>query len=193
MTDTAWPTVMVTGHRPQHLNPATHAWVRAELTRLAVKLRDAHGMALGVTGMALGADLWWADSLHRAGVPFAAHIPFEQQPDPWKRTNPEAVNEWRRLRALAADEKVYGDLAGLAGEARKQMVAKLLHERNDGMLAASSAVVAVWRPSKRGGGTYSAVVKAYHRRLSVILVNSEVRATTMPSRSRLAQLLSLTP
>lgn len=35
---TVWPTVMVTGHRPQHLHPEVRPWVRAELDRLAGKL-----------------------------------------------------------------------------------------------------------------------------------------------------------
>ncbi|MEV5211364.1 hypothetical protein AB0K35_28210 [Micromonospora sp. NPDC053740] len=194
MTAPVWPTVMVTGHRPQHLRPdSLHVWVRSELDRLALKLRDVHGMTCGISGMAIGADLWWADSLVKAAVPFVAHIPFPQQPDPWRESNPEAVAEWHRLRALAASVVPYGDLAGLAEHARKRVAVKLLHERNDGMLNATAqangAVVAVWCPSKRDGGTFSALKKAHRAGRPVILVNPEARTTTMPSRDRLADLL----
>jgi len=184
---------MVTGHRPQDIPDDAHQWVRDRLTAGAVWLRDERGMTTGITGMALGSDMWWADAVHRAGVPLVAHIPFPQQPGPWRRRNPEAVAEWQRLRALAASEVVYGDLAGLAEHARKQVMLRLLHKRNDGMLAATAeaggAVVAVWRPSKRGGGTFSALKKAHAWGLPVILVNPEARTTSMPDPARLADLL----
>lgn len=188
-----WSTVMVTGHRPQDIPADAQAWVRERLDAAAVWLRDERGMTTGITGMALGSDMWWADSLHRAGVPYIAHIPFPQQPDPWRCRNPQAVAEWHRLRALAASVVPYGDLAGLAEHARKRVAIKLLHERNDGMLAAiaraGGAVLAVWCPSKRDGGTFSAVKKAHQMRLPVILVNPEARTTAMPSPDRLTELL----
>lgn len=73
---TTWPIVMVTGHRPQHLSPGVRPWVRAELERLALKLRDEHGTATGISGMAVGADLWWADAVVKAGLRLWAHVPF---------------------------------------------------------------------------------------------------------------------
>ncbi|MFF0822368.1 hypothetical protein ACFYUR_18560 [Micromonospora haikouensis] len=192
MTGPVWPMVMVTGHRPQHLSDDAVDWVRGELDRIAVKLRDHHGLTCGATGMALGADMWWAQSLHLAEVAYTAHIPFPEQPDPWRRRNPEAVAEWERLRELADREVVYGTLAGLAERARKRVAVSLLHKRNDGMLVASNAVVAVWCPSKRDGGTYSAVSKAHQLGLPVIHINPEARTVTMPSRVRLARLLNPT-
>lgn len=189
MTAPLWPQVMVTGLRPQDIPEDAHGWVRGELARVAAKLRDEHSMTTGITGMALGSDLWWADALHRAGVPFAAHIPFPQQPGPWTRHAPEAVAEWQRLRNLAASEVVYGDLAGLAEHARKRVVVRLLHERNDGMLRAADAVVGVWRPGKRDGGTYSALVKAHRAGLPVVHINPLGRTVTVPSAARLGALL----
>lgn len=180
MTAPVWSTVMVTGHRPQHLRPdSLHDWVRGELDRLAVKLRDDHGMTGGVSGMAIGSDLWWADSLVRAGVPLWAHVPFPQQAVKWTA---EQRAEWERLLRLARKVKTYGGMYAV----------KFLHERNDGMLAAADLCVAVWQPSKRDGGTFSAVEKAYRRRLPLILVNPEARAVTMPTRQRLAVLLGKT-
>ncbi|MEV5819268.1 hypothetical protein AB0L22_08845 [Micromonospora haikouensis] len=196
MTAPVWGTVMVTGHRPKDIPRDTHGWVRDKLALGVAWLRDERGMTIGVTGMALGVDMWWADALARAGMPFVAHIPYPQQPDPWRR-NPQAVAEWERLRALADRDRevVYGDLAGLAEHARKRVAVKLLHRRNDGMLDAvtpDGAVVAAWCPSKRDGGTYSAVSKAHQRRLPVIHINPEARTVTVPSRARLAHLLNPT-
>jgi hypothetical protein len=82
MSTPIWPTVMVAGHRPQHLHPNVRPWIRAELDRLAVKLRIEHGTTVGISGMAAGADLWWADAVVRAGLHLHAHVPFPQQPDP---------------------------------------------------------------------------------------------------------------
>ncbi|MFI2663245.1 hypothetical protein [Micromonospora carbonacea] len=192
MTALVWPSVMVTGHRPKDIPRDAHGWVRDKLGRGVAWLRDERGMTTGITGMALGADMWWADKLHRGGVPFVAHIPFPQQPDRWRRYAPEAaVAEWERLRALADRDRevVYGDLAGLAEHARKRVAVRLLHKRNDGMLSASNAVVAVWCPSKLDGGTHSALTKAHRAGLPVIHINPEARTVTLPSRTGLARLL----
>ncbi len=54
---------------------------------------------------------------------------------------------------------------------------------------AGGAVLAVWKPSKRDGGTFSALKKAHQLRLPVILINPEAQTTTMPSPDRLADLL----
>lgn len=197
MTDQVWQTVMVTGHRPHHMPKPTHQWVRDEIDRVTLKLRDLHRMERGYSGMALGPDQWFADGLHRIDVPYIAHIPYEQQPSRWNLTQQA---EWERLRVLAADEVVYGDLNDAADSDRRRLATVLLHKRNDGMLTgvpaqalpAADAVVAVWMPSKRDGGTFSAVQKAWRRHLPVILINPETEKVTMPTRDRLAALLGKT-
>jgi len=170
---TVWPTVMVTGHRPQHLSPDVRPWVRAELQRLALKLRDAHGMTTGVSGMAIGADLWWADAVVRAGVPLWAHVPFPQQPERWPAKDRA---EWQRLLGLAVKTTTYGP----------DFDVKLLHARNDGMLQAADLAVAVHLPAKRLGGTASAVRKATALGLPIIHVNPTARTTTLRRGERKA-------
>ncbi len=166
-----WLKVMVTGHRPQHLHPNARPWVRAELDRLAVKLRDGHGATVGISGMAIGADLWWADASVRAGLLLHAHVPFPQQPDKWRD---EDKVEWRRLLGLAVSTTTYGSGYDV----------RLLHKRNDGMIAACSLAVAVHDPRKTEGGTASAVRKLIGLDIPVIHVNPEARMTTlrMPGR-----------
>ena len=135
----AWPTVALTGHRPKHLSPSARDWVRAELTHHAVRLRDQHGMTCGISGMASGADLWWADAVVRADVTLWPHVPYRQQPDPWSESDRQ---EWARL----------------LGEARRQPVVygpspevRWLFARNRGMVDAADLVLAVWIRGRRGG------------------------------------------
>ncbi|MGA3524215.1 hypothetical protein [Melissospora conviva] len=166
MTAPTWATVSATGHRPQHLTPAEQAWIRAELSRITTKLRDNHSMTTGVSGMALGTDMWWAAELVSARVDLWTHVPFPQQPDPWRSADRA---EWERLLRVAKKQTVYGGMFDV----------KFLHQRNDGMLDASDAVVAVWKRSKTTGGTASAVRKATRRGLPVIHVDPEARVVTL--------------
>lgn len=161
-----WDTVSATGHRPQHLTARERDWVRRELARVTRKLRDEHGMRVGISGMAVGADQWWAAELVNTGVSLHAHVPFPQQPDRWCQADRD---EWRRLLDLAASVTYYGDHYDV----------KLLHARNAGMLAACDVVVAVYKPSKSSGGTASAVRSARQRRLPIVLLNPESMAVTL--------------
>lgn len=163
---TAWPTVMVTGHRPQHLTIPARPWVRSELDRLAVKLRDEYGTTVGVSGMAVGADLWWADAVVRAGLRLHAHVPFPQQPDRWRD---EDRAEWVRLLGLASHTETYG--TGFS--------VRLLHARNDGMIKACTAAIAVHDPRKTDGGTASAVRKLLDAGRPIIHVDPVARMTTL--------------
>lgn len=148
-TDTTWPIVCLTGPRPQHLDPPARAWARAKLHDAAAWLRDQRGTVVGISGMAIGADTWWAEAVLAAGLTLGAHVPFPQQPDRWTRRDREV---WARLvdRADPAYSRTYAT----------EYSNRALHARNAGMLAASDAVVCVWCPNRREGGTYSAVCAA---------------------------------
>lgn len=137
---------MVTGHRPQHLTEGEQLFAREELLRLAHKLKADHGTELAISGMALGADTWWAEAAIEVGIPLAAYIPFETQPVKWS-TRDKA--QWNYLRGRATVERV------IAPEYSVQA----LHARNDAMIADSDLAIAVWKPSKTSGGTASAVKK----------------------------------
>lgn len=151
--------VMVTGHRPQHLTKRESSFARSELNRLAEKLVDDHGMVAGISGMALGADTWWAHAvLDTADAELWAYIPFEHQPDRWRE---EEQKTWRSLRSLASREVVLG----------VEYDVKLLHARNDAMIRDSDLAIAVWKPSKETGGTASAVRKLKSLKRSVVIVD----------------------
>lgn len=150
-----WPIVCLTGPRPQHLTDDSRTWVQAKLHDAARWLVEQRGTQVGISGMALGCDTWWAEAVLAAGLTLGAHVPFPQQPDRW----------------TAQDQQVWRDLCGRADAAHSRTYAdaysnQALHARNAGMLAASAAVVCVWCPNRREGGTYSAVRTAQQKRMA---------------------------
>lgn len=149
-----WPVVCATGHRAL----PNEDWVEPELRRVAAKLRDEHGTTVGISGMAIGADMAWARAVLAAGLELWAYMPCPQQADRWPRT---LVAEWRRLRGLAAREKFFGD----------HYEVRFLHARNHGMLDDSAGTVAVWMPASRSGGTWGAVQEAAQRDRTMVHVD----------------------
>lgn len=162
-----WPTVMVTGHRPQHLHPDARLLVRSELARLACKLRDERGTTVGVSGMAIGADLWWADAVVSHRMDLHAHVPFPQQPNKWREDDKA---EWSRLLGLAVHTETYG----------LRYSVELLHARNRGMVRASDQCLAVWVEGK-DGGTRACLEYAVRRGMRPIWVDPVARRTWWPS------------
>lgn len=164
-----WEVACATGHRPRSLDADTHPWIRDELHRLAVKLRDTHGTQVVISGMAVGVDQWWAQAALDAGLVLWAYVPFPQQSDRWPDV---ARTQWRALLDRAARVRQFGDHYDV----------RWLHARNDGMLTDSRAVVAVHLPDKATGGTASAVRKAERLRMPIIRVNPATRAVTLSDR-----------
>lgn len=154
--DPAWPVVCATGHRPQHLAPHAREWACHKLHAAARWLRNEHGTRVGISGMALGTDLWWARAALAAGLDLHAYLPFPAQADRWPA---DQRAEWQWLLDQAAAVK----MVSTVDPASRQDAARMLHARNDAMLADSAAVVAVWDPAKSSGGTASAVRKAGRR------------------------------
>ncbi|XKH58548.1 DUF1273 domain-containing protein (plasmid) [Citricoccus nitrophenolicus] len=154
----AFRSVMVTGHRPHLMNPVQASWAESELQRLAVKLRDEHGCTEAISGMALGADTWWAKAALGAGLRLAAYIPCESQPSRWSAADRRT---WEQLRVEATREVVVGTVPN----------ARTFHARNDAMLQDADLVVAVWDPTVTTGGTAATVAKARRRGMDIIIVD----------------------
>lgn len=159
-----WTRVMVTGHRPQHLDPEQVTWARAELDRLAVKVRDEHHAQVAITGAALGADTWWARSARRAGLRLWAYVPCLTQAARWR---PEDQDTWRKM--LGAAERTLVLAADYD--------VRLLHARNGFMVRDADLVIAVWDPTKTTGGTASAVKVARAAGKTVVIVDVAARRT----------------
>jgi hypothetical protein len=163
---TAWEVVSGTGHRPHHMSAVAGSWLHRETQRIAHKLAVENGTEVGVSGMALGFDLWWAAAVVDAGMKLWAHVPFPQQPDPWKSWDRD---EWQRLLGLASEVTYYGD----------HYEVKYLHMRNDGMREASKAVVAGYREMKTSGGTASAFERAWDAGLPIIHMEPDLQSSRL--------------
>jgi hypothetical protein len=185
---TGWLVVACTAHRsyPTDVVP----WVRSRLADATRWLRDQCGTTTAISGMARGGDLYWAQAALDAGLLLHAHVPYPQQADRWTRVE-RAL--WRSLLDRAAETVVYGDLDDVVAGGRSQAAARLLHARNDGMLAAAGAVVAVWEPARPRGGTWSVVRKAAVLGVPVVWLEPGARATRLPSAGELAEALRLGP
>jgi uncharacterized phage-like protein YoqJ len=170
-TASIWPKVMVTGHRPQHLHPEQQDYAQQELGRLAVKLRDDNGTRVAISGMALGADQWWAHYALLAELELHAYLPFPQQPAKWHH---EQQRTWRALVGQAAVKHFTAEHYSV----------QALHQRNDQMLDAADAVIAVWDPRITTGGTYSCVQKASRLGLPVIHVDLQDFQTSLRRSAR---------
>ena len=96
MTEVKTGTVAVTGHRPQHLSAEDSLWIIGEFERLMVKLSPS----VAISGMALGADTWWAQA-----------APGSARTGTRLRAVPEQDSRWR-----ASDRKIYKDLLSRAAE-----------------------------------------------------------------------------
>lgn len=136
-----WPIVCATGHRPWSMTHDQRTWTRAKLAAAIVHLRDLHGMTVGLSGMAQGTDLWWADEIVRAGLTLGAHVPCEDQTARWRTSGD--IAEWSRLRAAADPAYSY--------RYAEKYSQKIMFQRNDGMIAAAACVVCVYLPGQTGG------------------------------------------
>jgi hypothetical protein len=167
---TTWPVVGGTGHRTHHLTPAQRDWSRVQAVRCLRHCRDQYGTHTVVSGLALGWDTWIAEAALVLRMKLWVHIPFPQQPDRW----PDRVDRatWARLRAAATQEKVYGYRPSVG----------LLHKRNDGMIEVSSAMLALWLPSKITGGTASAIGKIAEARKPWVHLDPAAQVIESPNQ-----------
>lgn len=164
--------VMVTGHRPQKLSMNARDWIPLELERLAIKLRDQHETRVGISGMALGSDIWWARAVKYAWLDLWAFLPYPQQADRWQ---PEDVALWQEMRSRAAHELITAE----------QPSNQALFQRNTDMLENSDLVIAVWNPWTAVGGTAATVQQAVARNLPIIHLNPDTQSTTIVAPGRM--------
>ncbi|WP_251151362.1 NADAR family protein [Cellulosimicrobium sp. Marseille-Q4280] len=161
-----WTRVAVTGHRPHLLTDAQSDFARAELDRLAVKLKADHKTKVAISGFAIGADTWWSQAALAADLRLWAYVPFWAQPNRW---SPQQAATWEHLLGQAERHLVLGD----------DYDVRLLHERNAFMVRDANLIVAVHNPQITTGGTVSAIAKARAARRPMVLVDVVARRTTI--------------
>lgn len=154
--DSAWTWVAGTGHRERR--SGDQAWVDEQLPQAAVWLRDVAGTKVGISGLALGFDMDWAEAVLDAGMILWAAIPYIEQPSRWSAANRA---RWQRLRAAASRERIVGEIpADLPKAARSARANQLLFKRNIHMLRPARAVITDWEPGRLDGGTAGALLHA---------------------------------
>lgn len=145
-----------TGHRPKFIPPANRTWVGQQTRDAAVWLHDRGRVRIGISGLADGFDLLWADAVVRAGMRLWVAIPFIEQPE--RFPDPADRLEWTRLRGLAERERIVGTLDGLTGKDRGRRVNQLLYERNRWVVGPSDYLVCCWDPARTEHcGTFNAI------------------------------------
>lgn len=161
-----WVRAAVTGHR-EHLltEPGISEWVQGELARVAGKLAAEHGTQVAISGMATGADLWWADAAHEAGLALWAYQPNPEQTARWR---PDQIAEHQRLLDLAARRVIVG------GRPDK----RFNHDRNALMMSDGDVIISVRDPRITTGGTVAALRELAARR-PVITIDVESRVTSI--------------
>lgn len=167
---TTFTTAMITGHRPSGLTVAEAAWSQIAIATTIHNLQQNYGTEEAISGMALGADTWWAVSALSAGMKLHAYVPFKAQADTWE--DPDKALWQELLKAATTKTLVGGDTYDV----------KMLHARNDAMLKATletdGLVVALLKSDSVRGGTYSAVKKARSKGQKLLVIDPIERSYT---------------
>ena len=134
---------LITGHRLFKLQSYPLIWIKDTITDVIVENR--HLISYGYSGMASGVDLWFCNSCHGLGIPYAACIPFDEQADTMDET-----------------ERVY----------RQSCIngaAQVIKMKNSLMVEKADMGIVVWDGNK--GGTHNVVQQLIERNKPFIWIN----------------------
>lgn len=164
-TSPRFPRVAVTGHRPRDFTPDERRWVKDTLLATAMRLRDEFDTTIGISGMACGADAWWAEAALTAGHDLWAYVPFTDQSLEWEAQD---VQTYQGLLARASRTVTLGSRYDV----------RLFHARNDLMIRDANLIIAVYHPARTSGGTASTMKKARAVQKPLLLMNARDRSVT---------------
>lgn len=152
--------VAATGHRPQHLSLEDGYWLQTEFDRLVDKLNPS----LGISGMALGVDTWWAVACLSHDVPLHCYIPFKGQEVKWRKDDRLF---YEQILAEATEVKYFGEAYNV----------RLFHVRDRAMVDDSNILVAGWN-GKQAGGTFATREYAVKLDRPIVTVDPARRTVT---------------
>lgn len=144
--------IMVAGHR---IVPRPDV-VALELLEFVQRELDAHPDLVMISGMAMGTDTIFAQIARKLGVPLHAYIPFPKQASRWSK----------------GAQKMHSELLDYASESVvvcDEYTDTAYFKRNQSMVDASAACVAVWGGETRSG-TGNAVWSARHKGIDVTII-----------------------
>lgn len=159
--------IAVTGHRPNKLggyhpnNPvkvAVKKWLKDELSPRMPDIK------LAISGMAIGADQWFAEVCIELGIPFEAAVPFASQAFRWP---PETKNIYYSLVAKAAIETIVSP-----GEYSPEK----MQIRNKYMVDKCDLLLAVWNGTN--GGTFNCINYARSLNKHIVYIPKSIISLT---------------
>ena len=166
--------VAVTGHRPQYLiggydllHPS-NIELKSELTRTLFELAKEQSTVLALTGMALGVDTLFAESVLdlKEGDPdkylLECAIPHRNQDKMWKPKD----KDWYNTILSFADKKT------LVTDSDYKPY--LLQKRNEYLVDNCDVLIAVWNGNSKSG-TYNAVRYAKKHNKEIIYINTGLK------------------
>lgn len=148
---TDWPSgfrVMITGHRSVYDDP----WVYQSLVDVLSSLqhRKPEGL-VAISGMAVGADMLFAEAALSLSIPIVAALPCPTQDSRWP---PATKERYRRLLAHASKVVQVWEEEGY----RSGHIMAQYHARNQWMVdhSAEGLAIGVW-DGRQTGGTWHAI------------------------------------
>ena len=139
--------VAITGHRIEEYQGTeadrTFKWIESMGGWMADR-----GMTEIISGMAAGADLWWAQQHQKQEIPLHGYVPYWKQALNWET---EWIMFWDEMILDCTDVTVFGK--------SEPYDVTLFHKRNEAMVADADEMLVVWKEGKSTGGTYSTFQK----------------------------------
>lgn len=166
--------VAITGHRPHKLiggynvNHASNKELKERLKSILKEIAQNEPAILGISGMALGVDTYFAESvldlkeLEPKKYFLECAIPFEGQEGKWFK----ADQDWYHTILSFADTKTI--------VSKGTYHPRLMQIRNEYMVDNCDVLIAVW-DGKPNGGTYQAIQYAEKLNKTIIYVNTGVK------------------
>ena len=139
---------MITGHRPSKLggycndNPIAKK-VKSDIKNILINANDSVSIT-GITGMAIGADQYFAEVCFELDIPYIAYVPFPNQEKMWP--NP-VKSKYYDLLSQSLDIVQVSD---------GNFTPKKMQLRNIAMSNDADMAIAVWN-KKKAGGTYNCI------------------------------------
>lgn len=174
-----------TGHRPSRLggyniNTPKYETLQKDLEHCIERALEEYDTVVGHSGLALGGDTIWSKAVlsmktrYPERVQFHAEIPMLEQHEQWFKESD--VEFWHKQAESADFTSVYGSLADRTVQERKHLSAKLLNDRNKGMVDHSDLLLALWDGSS--GGTANAVSYGRRTETTIVVVNPKYYFST---------------
>ena len=146
--------LMVTGHRPQKIPNSDK--VKIKMLEFVKAKQEEHPEITLVSGMALGVDTMFAEIGLKLGIPVIAFVPFKAQAQRWPKQAQKHYNDLlNKVMTTITVCKEYSNAA--------------YFKRNDAMVHASNACLAIWDGST--GGTMHAVHSAQKKGINTTIIN----------------------